>query len=62
MSGIRKTGKINTLKKLNEEYQLGYSNAQIENMGVGQLRRIIFQVKIKQNLTIPKNAKLQRKD
>lgn len=57
--GIRKSGKVKTLKRLNVAYQLGLTDKKIENLSTSQLMRKIFQTKLQYNLVIPKHAKFQ---
>lgn len=59
-SGIRKAAKIATLKKLNNEFDLGLSNNNVENMSTSQLRKKIFHIKSENNLTIKITSKYQK--
>jgi hypothetical protein len=57
--GIRRKGKINTLLKLNKQFNLGLSQKSIEQLSTNQLRKIIFEIKSKNGLTIKKSSKFQ---
>jgi len=62
MAGIRKQGKINHLKYLNDYFHLGHSETDIENMSVNQLKRMIFDIKKKYNLRIPISSTLRQRE
>lgn len=55
--GIRKLMKISTLRKLNNEFDLGLKN--IEEMSTSQLRKTIFKIKADKGLTIKITSKYQ---
>jgi hypothetical protein len=55
--GIRRTGKIKTLKKLNKQFKLGLCH--IEELSTSQLAKLIFEIKVQNGLTIKKSSKLQ---
>lgn len=55
--GIRKQSKINALMVLNEKFDLGLTK--IEDMSTNQLTRKIFEIRVKNGLTINKTSKYQ---
>jgi len=56
--GIRKSGKINALKKLNDDYNLNLKG--IEYMSTNQLRKTIFKIRSEKNLSINKTSIYQK--
>ncbi len=56
--GIRKSGKVHALRKLNDDYNLGLKD--IEYMSTSQLRRKIFEIRNTKGLTIHKSSKYQK--
>ena len=55
--GIRKDGKVRTLKKLNKQFKLGLCD--IEELSTRQLAKLIFEIRLQNGLVIKKSSRLQ---
>lgn len=56
--GIRKTAKINTLKKLNEKFN--YRLIDIEDMSTRQLTNLIYTIKQENGIPLRKNDRFYK--